>query len=58
MRKRIILIIAILFLISFIIILIYGRTSEIEYNIGKYENISIDYNYNIIKCNDKINIEY
>ncbi len=54
MRKKILFTVTILFLISFIIVLVFGRKATIEYNIGSYENISINYDHNIIKCVDEV----
>lgn len=55
MRKKVLFIVALLFFISFIIVIIYGKTATIEYNIGNVENISINYDKNIIKCDEEYN---
>ena len=55
MRKKILFIVALLFFISFIIVIICGKTATIEYNIGNVENISINYDKSIIKCDEEYN---
>lgn len=54
MKRKILLIILLLFVISFVYIIIFGRTAKVEFEIGEYENLSINYNHSIIKCNSKI----
>ena len=55
MRKNIIIIITLLFLSSIFIVILLGRQTTIEYNIGNIESISIDYDKSIIKCDDEFN---
>ena len=55
MRKKIIIIITLLFLSSIFIVILLGRQTTIEYNIGNIESISIDYDKSIIKCDDEFN---
>lgn len=55
MRKKILTIVTSLFLISFIIVIVLGKKATIEYDIGNYENVSINYDHSIIKCDDEIN---
>ena len=54
MRRNILIIIAILFLISLIIIVVFGRTATIEYDIGDNDIVSINYDQSIIKCEEEI----
>ena len=52
MRKKIVFISILLFIISFLIILALGRKTTLEYDINNMENISVIYDKNIIKCKE------